>query len=238
MALVRRKLMKHPQNLTQQLTHKLGLAIVSGHYPIGEGMPSEANLCEEFEVSRSSTREAVKMLSAKGLVSSRPKQGIKVLPESNWNMFDTDVLAWILQSKPSLTLLKEFTQVRFAIEPIAAELAAKNATPKQIQNIEQALNRMSDAEEGLDDPLDADISFHSAILEASGNRFFLQLTPFINTALRVSIRYTNHIKGVKNADVDAHAKIFERIKMGDSDGARICVSQILEEALSLIQLKL
>lgn len=230
--------MKQPQNLTQQLTHKLGLAIVNGFYPIGEGMPSEASLCEEFEVSRSSTREAVKMLSAKGLITSRPKQGIKVSPESDWNMFDTDVLGWILQSKPSLTLLKEFTQVRFAIEPIAAELAAKNATPMQLQNIEKALLRMADAEEGLDDPLDADIRFHTAILEASGNRFFLQLTQFINTALRVSIRYTNHIKGVKNADVDAHAKIYERIKEGDSEGARKCVSGILEEALSLIQLKL
>ncbi|MGB3724899.1 MAG: FadR/GntR family transcriptional regulator [Glaciecola sp.] len=230
--------MKQPQNLTQQLTHKLGLAIVNGHYPVGEGMPSEANLCEEFDVSRSSTREAVKMLSAKGLVSSRPKQGIKVLPESNWNMFDTDVLAWILQSKPSLKLLKEFTQVRVSIEPVAAELAAKNATPAQLQNIEKALQRMADAEEGLDDPLDADINFHSAILEASGNRFFLQLTQFINTALRVSIRYTNHIKGVKNADVDAHAQIFERIKLGDASGAKACVSEVLEEALQLIESKL
>lgn len=230
--------MKQAQNLTQQLTHKLGLGIVNGHYPVGEGMPSEANLCEEFEVSRSSTREAVKMLSAKGLVSSRPKQGIKVLPESSWNMFDTDVLSWILQSKPSLKLLKEFTQVRFAIEPLAAELAAKNATPIQLQNINKALKRMADAEDGLDDPLDADISFHSAILEASGNRFFLQLTQFINTALRVSIRYTNHVKGVKNADVDAHAQIYECIKSGDATGARTHVHNILEEALSLIELKL
>ncbi|MDT0596066.1 FadR/GntR family transcriptional regulator [Glaciecola petra] len=230
--------MKQAQNLTQQLTHKLGLAIVNGHYPVGEGMPSEANLCEEFEVSRSSTREAVKMLSAKGLVSSRPKQGIKVLPESSWNMFDTDVLSWILQSKPSLKLLKEFTQVRFAIEPLAAELAAKNATPIQLQHIDKALKRMADAENGLDDPLDADISFHSAILEASGNRFFLQLTQFINTALRVSIRYTNHVKGVKTADVNAHAQIYECIKSGDATGARAYVHNILEEALSLIELKL
>lgn len=230
--------MKQTHNLTQQLTHKLGLAIVNGHYPVGEGMPSEASLCEEFEVSRSSTREAVKMLSAKGLVSSRPKQGIKVLSESNWNMFDTDVLSWILESKPSLKLLKEFTQVRFAIEPVAAELAAKNATPKQLQNIKKALGRMADAEEGLDDPLDADINFHSAILEASGNRFFLQLTQFINTALRVSIRYTNHVKGVQNADVEAHAQIYDCIKNGDAEGARSFVSSILEEALSLIELKL
>ena len=93
------------QNLTHQLTYDLGLAIVQGVYPVGTGLPSEADLCIEYNVSRSSTREAVKMLSAKGLISSRPKQGIRVLPESSWNMFDTDVLKWILSSKPSLALL-------------------------------------------------------------------------------------------------------------------------------------
>ncbi|MDZ7869243.1 MAG: GntR family transcriptional regulator [Rheinheimera sp.] len=93
------------QNLTHQLTHDLGLAIVQGVYPVGSGMPSEAELCIRHNVSRSATREAVKMLSAKGLLTSRPKQGIRVLPESNWNMFDTDVLRWILSSKPSLSLL-------------------------------------------------------------------------------------------------------------------------------------
>jgi DNA-binding FadR family transcriptional regulator len=230
--------MKTSQNLTQQLTHALGLAIINGKYPVGEGLPSEADLCTEFDVSRSSTREAVKMLSAKGLISSRPKQGIRVLPESNWNMFDTDVLSWILKSKPSLRLLKEFTQMRFAIEPMAAELAARSATPIQLQNIEKALARMADAEEGLDDPLDADISFHTAILEASGNRFFVQLTQFISTALRVSIRYTNHIKGVNAADANDHAEIFNNIKAGNAQGASQSVSRILEEALALINSKL
>ncbi|WP_289076799.1 GntR family transcriptional regulator, partial [uncultured Pseudoalteromonas sp.] len=91
------------QNLTQQLTHDLGFAIVRGVYPVNEGLPSEADLCVKYDVSRSATREAVKMLSAKGLISSRPKQGIRVLPESSWNMFDTDVLRWILSSKPSLS---------------------------------------------------------------------------------------------------------------------------------------
>ena len=51
------------QNLTHQLTYDLGLAIVQGVYPVGTGLPSEADLCIEYNVSRSSTREAVKMLS-------------------------------------------------------------------------------------------------------------------------------------------------------------------------------
>ncbi|GGW61239.1 FadR/GntR family transcriptional regulator [Alishewanella tabrizica] len=226
------------QNLTHQLTNDLGLAIVQGTYPVGTGLPSEAELCVEYDVSRSSTREAVKMLSAKGLISSRPKQGIRVLPESNWNMFDTDVLRWILSSKPSLALLKEFTQVRVALEPQAAALASVTASYKQLEAIEQALGRMIEAEQGLDDPLEADIAFHTSVLAASNNRFFLQLTEFISTALRVSIRYTNRIKGVPGADVQKHADILNTIKSRNPERAKKAVEAILDEALELIESKL
>jgi|TARA_B110000238_G_scaffold166556_1_gene182298 DNA-binding FadR family transcriptional regulator len=226
------------QNLTHQLTHDLGMAIVKGTYPIGEGLPSEAEICLLHKVSRSSTREAVKMLSAKGLISSRPKQGIRVLPESSWNMFDTDVLTWILSSKPSLALLKEFTQVRLAIEPKAAALAAINATFEQLEDIESSLARMVEAEQGLDDPLDADIAFHTSILVASGNRFFIQLTEFIGTALKVSIRYTNKIKGVPGADVQKHADILNTIKSRNPEKAENAVTAILDEALALIDSQL
>jgi len=225
-------------NLTHQLTHDLGIAIVKGKYGIGEGLPSEAELCNLYDVSRSATREAVKMLSAKGLISSRPKQGIQVLPENNWNMFDTDVLSWILNSKPSLSLLKEFTQVRVALEPQATALAAANATTEQLENIEKALQRMVDADEGLDDPLEADIAFHTMVLLATGNRFFAQLTDFISTALRVSIRYTNRIKGVPGADVQKHRDIYEAIKAGDVEGSEKAVKTILDEALELIESQL
>ena len=214
------------------------MAIVKGTYPIGQGLPSEADLCLEHNVSRSSTREAVKMLSAKGLISSRPKQGIRVLPESSWNMFDTDVLTWILSNKPSLSLLKEFTQVRLAIEPQAAALSSMNASFEQLEDIDKALIRMKEAEQGLDDPLEAKIAFHTSILVASGNRFFVQLTEFISTALRVSIRYTNKIKGVPGADVKKHAEIIDTIKSRNPEKARNAVTIILDEALELIESQL
>jgi len=220
-------------NLTYQLTHDLGNAIVKGKYKIGDGLPTEAELCTEYDVSRSATREAVKMLSAKGLIVSRPKKGIRVLPESNWNMFDTDVLTWILSSNPSLSLLKSFTEVRAAIEPQAAALAATNATFEDIEEIEKALKRMEQAEIGLDDPLDADIAFHVAVLKASGNCFIMQLSDFISTALKVSIRYTNKAKG-EDGDIQKHADILNTIKSRNPDKAHCAVKTILDEALELI----
>ena len=220
-------------NLTYQLTHDLGTAIVKGKYKVGDGLPTEAELCTEYDVSRSATREAVKMLSAKGLIVSRPKKGIRVLPESNWNMFDTDVLTWILSSNPSLSLLKSFTEVRAAIEPQAAALAATNATFEDIEGIENALVRMEQSEKGLDDPLDADIAFHTAVLKASGNCFIMQLSEFISTALRVSIRYTNNTKG-EQGDIKKHADILDTIKSRNPEKAHSAVKTILDEALELI----
>jgi DNA-binding FadR family transcriptional regulator len=97
---------------------------------------------------------------------------------------------------------------------------------------------MVEAEQGLDDPLEADIAFHTSILAASNNRFLLQLTEFISTALRVSIRYTNKIKGVPGADVQKHAEILNTIKSRNPDRAKKAVETILEEALELIESKL
>jgi DNA-binding FadR family transcriptional regulator len=225
-------------NLTQQLTHQLGINIVQGNYDSKGGLPSEADLCIEFDVSRTATREAVKMLAAKGMLSSRPKQGIKVLPQNQWNMFDTDVLEWILASKPSLQLLKEFTQMRYAIEPEAAALAAQNPPPEGLVELKNAIERMENADKGLDDSLESDIEFHTAILQASQNRFFVQLKEFTSTALRVSIRYTNRIKGVSGADVERHRDVLTAIEKGDAWLARRMMQALLGEALTLIESEL
>ena len=221
-------------NLTQQLTHSLGMNIVQGKYSKDNRLPSEADICAEFDVSRTATREAVKMLSAKGMISSRPKQGIKVQPQSNWNMFDTDVLEWILSANPSLELLKEFTQMRYAIEPEAAALAAANADEDSLTTLRQAVARMHNADEGLDDALESDIAFHTAILEASHNRFISQMREFTSTALQVSIRYTNKIKGVATADVIKHRAVLTAIEAKDSQQAKELMQELLKEALELI----
>lgn len=129
-------------NLSHRVTQELGRAIVGGAYEPREGLPTEAELCVRFGVSRTAVREAVKMLSAKGLVSSKPRQGISVMPQDAWNIFDSDVLQWLLEGNPSLTVLKEFFQMRIAIEPEAAALAARYARPERIEALGNALERM------------------------------------------------------------------------------------------------
>lgn len=225
-------------NLTHQLVRELGKAIICGDFSVGQGLPTEAEICTKYDISRTATREAVKMLAAKGLIMSRPRKGITVQSHEHWNLFDPDVLDWILNSVPSLEMLRDFLQLRLAIEPEAASLAAKNAQPHDLSAIEEALNRMKAAEEGWEDSLQADIDFHSAILRASKNPFFVQLRSFIETALRVSIRFTNKFKGVETASYVEHRKIFDAIAAGNRELAHK-TSYIMEaEALQLIENRL
>ena len=91
-------------SLTYGLVESLGQAIVTGEYA-QVGFPTEAELSKQFGASRTVTREAVKMLTAKGLLSARPRHGTVVEPETEWNLLDPDVLRWMLERKFSLRLL-------------------------------------------------------------------------------------------------------------------------------------
>ncbi|NQZ90159.1 MAG: FadR family transcriptional regulator [Colwellia sp.] len=221
-------------NLTQQLVHVLGKKIMQGTYKVGDSLPSEADLCIEFNISRTATREAVKMLTAKGLISSRPRQGIKVVDSKHWNLFDVDVLNWILFGKPDLYLLRHFLQLRLAIEPEAAFLAAQYAQESDLKAIESALMRMKDATNGKDDTHEADIDFHRSVLTASNNPFFIQLINFINTALKVNIRFTNRMIPVTTEEYQAHVDIFEHIKNKNPQAASDASLITQKETLAIV----
>jgi DNA-binding FadR family transcriptional regulator len=219
-------------NLTSGILETFGRAIVTGRYETRR-FPTEAEISIAHGVSRSVTREAVKMLTAKGLLSARPRQGTVVQPSSNWNLFDTDVLRWLLDRKFSIDLLRQFNQLRIGIEPEAAAFAALLHSQTEMDAIRAGLARMEAAAEGQDDPLDADISFHIAVLQAARNPFYSQLQATVRTALSTSIRFTNGIKG-RSANVADHAAVVEAIAQRDADAARATMRRIIGDVLDLI----
>ncbi len=223
------------QNLTHSIVQNLGVAIVTGTYSVKKPFPVEAELCKQYGASRSVLREAVKMLTAKGLLGARPRQGTWVQPEANWNLLDPDVLRWLLERKFSYSLLVEFAQIRLAVEPKAAALAATSTDSEKKAEIRNAVERMIAAENGDDDPLESDIAFHTAILRASGNRFYAQLPEMISTALRFSIRMTNRQKGVRLASVEDHEKVCNAIMAGEAAKAESRMESLIQEALDLIR---
>ncbi|MES3082973.1 FadR/GntR family transcriptional regulator [Sphingomonas faeni] len=220
------------RNLTHGMLDTLGRAIVTGRYE-NRPFPTEAEIAKTHGVSRSVTREAVKMLTAKGLVSARPRQGTVVQPASAWNLFDTDVLRWTLERKFSVELLRHFNQLRIAIEPEAAALAARFADAADEVAIRTGLAQMEAGEAGTGDPLEADIAFHMAILRASKNPFYAQFQSVVSTALRTSIRFTNRIKG-RSANIADHAAVADAIVARDPAAARIAMTRIIGDVLTLI----
>lgn len=222
------------RNLTARIVHDLGRAIVTEQYATGDPFPVEADLCRQFNASRPVVREAVKMLTAKGLLSARPRQGTRVEPESQWNLLDPDVLRWLLERKFSIDLLVEFTDVRLAIEPRAAALAAETATGAQRAQIMAAIDRMVAADNGDDDALAADIAFHVAVLNASNNRFLRQFTDLAETTLRFSIRRTNEYKGVPRASAEDHKRVADAITAGDAKRAAREMEMLIAGALELL----
>ncbi len=221
------------RNLTWGLQEVLGRAIVVGDYR-DRPFPTEAEIEREHGVSRSVTREAVKMLCAKGLLAARPKQGTFVLPDESWNLFDTDVLRWLLERGSSILLLRRFNELRIAVEPQAAALAASRATPEQRALITDGLERMRAAERGEDDTLDADIAFHVAVLRASNNPFFVQFRDMVSTALRTSIRFTNRLAG-RSASIADHAAVLDAINSGDPTLASETMRRLIDDVLALIE---
>lgn len=220
------------RNLTYGMLDRLGREIVIGSYD-GQPFPTEAELTKQYAVSRSVTREAVKMLTTKGLLTARPRQGTTIQPDTAWNLFDPDVLRWLLERKFSLTLLRQFTDLRVAIEPAAAGLAAKAADADGLAAIDAGFRRMVDAEEGNDDPLESDIAFHVAILQASGNPFYAQFRDLVITALQTSIRFTNRFKG-RSASLPAHEAVKRAIEAGDRAAAHAAMETIIRDVMVLI----
>jgi DNA-binding FadR family transcriptional regulator len=220
-------------NLTQSLVQLLGSSIVRGDLPAGKPLPIEAELGRKFGASRTVMREAVKILCTKGLIGQRPRVGTFVHPEDKWDLLDAELLTWILDRRFSHSLVREFLEVRIGIEPAAAALAATNATGPDKALLKSKLDRMKGAISGDFDAVDADIAFHTTILQISHNRFYHQLTPIIETALRFSIRLTNKAKGAL-ADYDAHERVYRAIKNGNASAAERACREIIKEALMLV----
>lgn len=222
------------QYLTRELVEKIGGQIVRGDVEPGGSLPVEAELAKQYQASRTVVREAVKMLTAKGLVGSRPRRGTYVEPEATWNILDPDVLRWILQRRFSFSLMRDFLIAREAIEPKAAAAAAIAQDREAIAEIGRKLELMREAANGWADALESDIAFHVAILHASGNRFFVQFSHVIETALRFSIRLTNSEKGVTAAEIPDHEKLYQAIDRGDASAAEEAAEALLNEAIRLL----
>lgn len=222
-------------SLVLKLTNELGCAIVAGQFPPGSVLPNENGLSSGGGLGRGVVREAVSMLQAKGLIETRPKRGSTVLPMGQWQHYDRDVQTWMRATTPNQTLLVELVEIRTASEPLAAGLAAGRGNPEALAAIDRAHQRMKEALVGRDDPYDSDLAFHTAILEASGNRFFAGLSPLIGTSLLFSFRITNAARGDRVGDLAAHTRVAKAILSRNVKGAERAMRALLLDVARTIE---
>ena len=119
------------RNLSYLLAEKIGQRILAGEYEAGSILPGEIELGEQFGVSRTAVREAVKILAAKGMLLPRPRIGTRVMPQTNWNYLDQELLTWWLNRENFDQVMQHFLILRTSLEPQACSLAAINANEQQ-----------------------------------------------------------------------------------------------------------
>ena len=209
----------------------LGARILSGHYAPGSTLPTEAQLCVEFGVSRTAIREAVKMLAAKGLLISRQRAGTRVQSPSLWNRLDVDVLGWMATIPPDPEFMRGLVEARQAFEPAAARLAAIRASAADLAEIEAAYHAMVAAPlADLDACIKADVRFHISILAASHNPVFAGLGQLIGQALANSFQLTTSITRSYVATLSAHGDVLEAIRLRQPDIAGERMRALIEIA--------
>ena len=213
-----------------QVVDELGKAIVAGEFPIGAILPGDAELEARFGVSRTVVREAMKTLTAKGLVVPRARIGTRVTPNTQWNLFDSDILTWYFAVGVNEDFLLHLSEVRLAFEPHAAVLAARHASEADISQMMRLAVAMGDPEHTAETLAMADLKFHLSVLEASRNPFLRTVGSLIEAALVGAFKLSSPAADLgKMGEVAAtHIRIVEEIDKRDEDGARRAMENVIK----------
>lgn len=204
-------------------------AIVSGRHAPGTSLPNEIELAEAKGVSRTAAREAMQKLQSLGLIEVRRRKGASVLPRSAWNLLDPSVLDVAVTHAADVEFFQDLIEARLLIEPRAAELAAQRANDRDIERIEVALTSMGAQAEGPRGPgwRDADLSFHTSIIDATGNWVLRQLIVTIRAALAAEIRVTGQHAASPKESLQLHRNVFEAIRRRQPAEAHAAMTWLL-----------
>jgi GntR family galactonate operon transcriptional repressor len=213
------------------LVNVLGSHILGGIYAPGDMLPREEELCALFGVSRTSVREAVKVLSAKGLVEAKRRVGVRVRSRDEWRLLDADVLSWHPDIKSDTELVSGLIEARRIFEPAAAELAARRGTAVDLAAIETAFEAMRRAiPNDLPGVCKADLAFHRGVIAASHNVVLRGLVGMLEAALNASFLVTNQLMEAQSRALAAHQDVLDAIRNRDTAGARAAMSRLLDIA--------
>jgi GntR family transcriptional regulator, galactonate operon transcriptional repressor len=216
------------RGLHGQVVDDIGRRIVRGDLAPGTAVDLDA-LEGALGVSRTVVREAVKVLEAKGLLEARPKRGTVVRPRAAWNLLDPDVVGWCFEDGPDPRFLAALNELRQALEPAAARLAAARASPEDVAAMREALAALRADHGNIDASTEDDVALHRAILAASGNELLVRVGALIEAGLRGRDRLAFSY-GWDTGYLDRHGEVVAAIAAGDGDRAETAMRHLVLDA--------
>lgn len=217
-----------PRGVHGQTVETIARRIVAGE--IAEGATLDiAALRGELGVSLTALREALKVLSAKGIIDARQKRGTFVRPRADWHLLDGDVIRWQFASGGGQWLLDKLHEVRGIVEPAAARLAATRASASDLVALDRALDRMALAGEDQAAAVAADLGFHRTLLAATRNELLEQMEILLETGLAERDRLVH--AGPHDDPVPSHRAVVDAIRAGDAVGAETAMRRLLDKSI-------
>jgi GntR family transcriptional regulator, galactonate operon transcriptional repressor len=217
-------------DLHHSLVERIGLRIVRGDWAPGERIDVD-RLAPELGASKTAMREALRTIREKGMIDSWPKRGTLVRERSAWKLLDSDVIMWRREARrDDDRLLAELSQLRDAIEPASARLAARNRTDDDIALLQQTFAAFETAGRDVGRLDEADRAFHLQLLAATHNELMLRLDVVVVHALDARNRI-QHLPGATWVDpVPDHRAILDAVIAGDADAAERAMRHAIRES--------
>jgi DNA-binding FadR family transcriptional regulator len=213
------------------LARDIGIAIVSGKLRPGHVLDGEIEASLQWNVSRNTYREALRMLVAKGLIASKTRTGTRVTDTAEWHLLDPDVLSWMFSGNPRPELIHGVFELRSVVEPAAAEMAAKRRGQRHLVAMRRALELMVQHTLDLPEGREADKGFHAALLAATCNPFMISLTNGVTAAVDALTLYKQRLARITRDPVPDHWRVFDAIAARDAEAARTAMLKLIRLAI-------
>jgi len=217
-----------PRQSNTYVAREIARLIVTGIWDEGWTLPREVELASQFDVSRTSIRESLSILKAKGLIAARQKAGTHVRQRINWNMLDAELLEWTWAERPTEEFARQLLEVRRIVEPEASAICAERGSDADLARIERAYREMDAA--GMDSRAysEPDLRFHRGILGATANDFLVSFGTTVEAALRMSFELSTLNPGAPRKSLPYHRTILDEIWARNPDGARRAMHRLID----------
>lgn len=215
-------------NRTEKIINEIENRILQGIYPVGSKLPVENEMAKEFDVGRSTVREAMKHLSAEGYVSI--EQGRGTFVSKAYSALNDPFGFGKIDNE---TKFQQFLETRLLLEPQIAIAAVKKATDEDIQRLKENVEEYLMQTENTNYAMNLDVEFHKAVAACTHNQVLIQLVPFIcETLQQTHEQISDKALGLARAK-EVHKQIYQAIKERDPIGARYTMERHIQETMQL-----